>query len=92
MTKTISLIAVAAIILAGFQCWGNFCLRSFDSEFTAAGDHQNFDFVDTETGEILLVRWLTANLTVNLNQKPDGEIECWTYNGEEMTDCNEQSF
>jgi len=88
MTNKILIVIFAFIILAGFTCSGNLCIRYSDSEFSQAGDRQNFDFVDVETGEILLVRWLTAEMTVNLDSKPDGTLECWTYNGEEMVDCD----
>lgn len=79
--KTLT-IAILAVALIGFDCAGVLCMRHFNSEIEG---RQNFDFVDTETGETLLVRWLTPDMTLNLHAGATGAIDCWTYDGERIS-------
>ena len=61
-------------------CILTFCLHQFPSAVVPG--KTDFDFADTATGEILLVRWIDPEHTLNVTNE-----DCWIYDGAEQTPC-----
>lgn len=66
-----------------FQCIAYICLQQMTSTIP---DRIDWNMVDQQSGDILLVRWMNADTTLNLEYK-NGETTCWLYDGNGNLNC-----
>jgi len=71
-----------------FSCitLGIMCLQSMTSTVPGKLD---WNLYDQSSNDILLVRWIDASTTLNVEGFADGTTACWLFDGNGMINCPE---